>query len=429
MSNHLIKRLFIILLGAFFSFSISGCKPADLDIANLFSEKYLAVEKDGMWGYIDLTGREVIDFFYDAAGAFRGDCAVVSQNNRYFLIDKEGKRVFEGSYEYLEFDFETELLWFFDDGKQGLMNSKGEIICEATYDLEFGPTNATSFNEGLAKVKLGDKYGFINSSGEEVIPLTFDDADSFSQGLAVVKTGSNYGYIGPNGEVSISAAFYNANSFNLMDQAVVSTYDAGTSTETFQVIDKSGATVFAGYDFLYETDYGYVGELSDLYYLIRPDGTKVDNVGYDDFNYFFDFIITLNETLGESKIYDSEWNVILTFTAETEPDDAFFEKEILYFAYTDDQTTELVYGSNTKTLTCDGIDAIINGKIVATKYGMRGVLDFSNKKILEFNYDSIDLFDDGFMLVSINGLYGIFDSSGKVLIPLRYDDCNTSIYI
>ena len=48
-----------------------------------------------------------------------------------------------------------------------------------------------SFSEGLAMVLKGEKYGYINKSGKEIIPCQYDGASYyFSEGLAfVVKDG------------------------------------------------------------------------------------------------------------------------------------------------------------------------------------------------------------------------------------------------
>jgi hypothetical protein len=51
------------------------------------------------------------------------------------------------------------------------------------------------FAEGLAAVRLRDKWGYINSTGKLVVPLEFDEAEPFTEGLAVIRVGSKYGYI------------------------------------------------------------------------------------------------------------------------------------------------------------------------------------------------------------------------------------------
>ncbi|MDR2409638.1 MAG: WG repeat-containing protein [Bacteroidales bacterium] len=44
------------------------------------------------------------------------------------------------------------------------------------------------FSEGLAYVELNGKYGYIDKTGTEVIPLKYDDAWGFSEGLSSANT-------------------------------------------------------------------------------------------------------------------------------------------------------------------------------------------------------------------------------------------------
>ncbi|HEY9602120.1 MAG TPA: family 10 glycosylhydrolase, partial [Allocoleopsis sp.] len=46
---------------------------------------------------------------------------------------------------------------------------------------------ADAFSEGLARVKTGDKWGYIDPKGKFAIPAQLDEANSFSEGLALVR--------------------------------------------------------------------------------------------------------------------------------------------------------------------------------------------------------------------------------------------------
>ena len=65
-------------------------------------------------------------------------------------------------------------------------------------------TNTDTLNippiDGLAGVKLNGKWGFINKSGEEVIPLVYEAAANFKGGQAQVTKGGKTFYINKNGE-------------------------------------------------------------------------------------------------------------------------------------------------------------------------------------------------------------------------------------
>ena len=78
---------------------------------------------------------------------------------------------------------------------------------------QFKYDEAYSFRDGLAPVKLNGKYGFIDKTGSEVIPLIYEGASTFSEGLAVVKTNGKYGFIDKKGKLVIPAKFEDAGRF------------------------------------------------------------------------------------------------------------------------------------------------------------------------------------------------------------------------
>lgn len=78
--------------------------PFEYDDADSFSEGLAAVRRDGLWGYIDRMGKEVIPIklTYDSVRRFRGGLACVSLNRKYGFIDKSGREVIP-----LKYDFNT----------------------------------------------------------------------------------------------------------------------------------------------------------------------------------------------------------------------------------------------------------------------------------------------------------------------------------
>lgn len=102
--------------------------------------------------------------------------------------------------------------------KYGFLNTSGQTVIPFKYG------HAENFSEGLAAVDNGSynenegyiegKYGFIDKTGKIVIPFSYDYADSFSEGLAVVRQGEwesgKWGVINKQGKVVIPLTFKSA---------------------------------------------------------------------------------------------------------------------------------------------------------------------------------------------------------------------------
>jgi hypothetical protein len=61
------------------------------------------------------------------------------------------------------------------------------------YDYVYG------FYEGLAKVKLNGKYGYVDKTGNEVVPPKYQWVEPFHEGLAQVKLNSKWGLVDKKG--------------------------------------------------------------------------------------------------------------------------------------------------------------------------------------------------------------------------------------
>lgn len=65
-----------------------------------------------------------------------------------------------------------------------------------------------TYYEGLARVKLEKKWGFIDTSGQLVIKPKYDQVENFSEGLAKVRSGHRgWGLINKKGEEILKPMF------------------------------------------------------------------------------------------------------------------------------------------------------------------------------------------------------------------------------
>ncbi|WP_414751880.1 WG repeat-containing protein [Anabaena sp. CCY 9910] len=91
--------------------------------------------------------------------------------------------------------------------KYGYIDQMGRVVIPPQFNY------AADFSEELAMVKIGNKVGYINKTGQLVIPPQFDVAWSFSEELAVVKIDDKFGYIDKTGQLVIPPQFDKTLSF------------------------------------------------------------------------------------------------------------------------------------------------------------------------------------------------------------------------
>jgi hypothetical protein len=102
----------------------------------------------------------------------------------------------------------------------GLIDSSGNIVVNPQFDNIYIPYHDKNYD--LIAVRLGTKIGFIDRNGKFKINPQFDidtaswdifDGTEFTEGLAIVKQNNLYGFIDTTGKLVIKFQFENCNSF------------------------------------------------------------------------------------------------------------------------------------------------------------------------------------------------------------------------
>jgi len=160
-------------------------------------------EELGLWGYRNPTTEEIcIRPIFDEVGEFVGNIAPVKIGKRWGLIDRKGQMVVEPKFDEIGPFFESffggsvsKLVALVKDGDDvGFIHENGKMVNE--YD-DIGSLN----EQGLALAKKDGKFGFIDTTGKEIIPPVYDEVESFNeQGLAMVKKDGKSGFIDQTGK-------------------------------------------------------------------------------------------------------------------------------------------------------------------------------------------------------------------------------------
>ena len=103
--------------------------------------------------------------------------------------------VIEPKFDEVE-EFAHGQVWVKNSHGSFLIDKKGKILVSLIYDF----VSVSGFSEGLCGVKKDGKWGFIDKTGKEVVPVgLYDDVGSFNDGLCKVGKDEKYGFINRKG--------------------------------------------------------------------------------------------------------------------------------------------------------------------------------------------------------------------------------------
>ena len=186
-----------------------------------FSEGLAVVCMNSKCGFIDSSGNYVIEPKFDYAENFSNGVALVQvgaydflnfrlRNSKTVFINKSGEIVFDKEKYLPESKFSDGVAKVSIDGKIGFIDTNGTLVIKPQ---ELG---IMDFREGLAVFSTKDVYrfGYVDKTGKIVIPQQFKQAGEFSEGLAnVMFENGKYGYIDKTGKTVIEPQFDNAETF------------------------------------------------------------------------------------------------------------------------------------------------------------------------------------------------------------------------
>jgi hypothetical protein len=250
------------------------------------------------FGYIDRTGKVLVEPQFDSASDFSGGMACVSIDGKYGYIDTKGKLVVPLRYDYDSGDFSEGFAVVGLEEKHGFIDNTGKMITEIKFD------RANDFCDGLARVRIEGKDGYIDNTGNFVIDAKFDAAWNFSEGLARVRIEDKYGFIDKTGQQVIGPQFDRA-WFFYDGLAPVMFYDKWRFKEEWGYIDKTGNIVITPKYYSAKSfvdGKAYVGTESGWGYRNRYEWNYIDKTGAIVPKPFPDHVVHFGEGLAEVKI-------------------------------------------------------------------------------------------------------------------------------
>lgn len=269
--TYIIMKKSCCLLAASIALFLASCGPSADDV--------FPVAQGKLYGYINRTGKYVIDTQFIDANCFADGLALVAKPGDKAIwgyIDGTGKYVVSPAYS-MATSFSEGIAFVVGD-------TTGPVAIDTKGAVKFTLPDAEkieNFHQGLAAYSVltadGEKWGFIDKDGKTKIAPQFAEARFFSSGLCgVMDEARKWGFINHEGKMVIDFRFNNISPFD--------GNTAGVSVDgKWGVIDKAGKFVIEPQYFNLDLDGSrFLVNSGGKWGWISPDNKKLIDIQYHD---------------------------------------------------------------------------------------------------------------------------------------------------
>lgn len=373
---------------------ISIVQPRFNDILEMENGKAIVRVKD-KWGIIDSGGHYLLKPEYDRVNSVFNSVVLVKLNDKRYIVNFHGSIIGE----FREDDID-------------------EQVYEHTIRLE------NYFSEGLKRVFVNGKYGFINDKGEIVIAPKFEEAAEFKNGVSVFKKNNKFGLIDIKGNIILQPTYYKINQFENGKSIVSESYRFGL------INNKGKLLIPIEFQNISEIKNGMLWaekkeEGKSKHFLFDNDDKLVISEYFDHVVNFEDdvSIVTLNEKAG---LIDKYGKALIAFD-----NDSVSKLNGKYFAVksNDEWRVFSVLSLKYENIQFNAYNGLgMNKNAIRIRMGNQwGVYELGKGIVVNPIYDEINTdfsFHGGFLRIVKDGLSGIMDKEFNIIVPPKYEGLN-----
>ncbi|WP_317501127.1 WG repeat-containing protein [Flavobacterium sp. DG1-102-2] len=350
------------------------------DVYNACDSKLVVVGINNKKGAVDFSNNVKIPIEYNYITDANKDMYIVEKNKRYAVFDVEGKAI-------TGFDF-TDMERYYDGAAYVVLPDKSVTMIGLDGKQLFTALkgyNLDIYKSGIAKIRNTKTglYGFIDKSGNFIIPCDYKDAE-YGEELVTLKKGSKWGLY-TRGHKAITALRYE--------------YIFPTEHNLYVVKDKNWGIIDASGNEIIPAIYKHI-ELHEKKYFI----TENNDGKYGIFN------LSGKNTIPFDYAFYRVWKQKVFATKDNKP--------ILLDIET----------GKTENVNADSFikasDAIYEkwDKQVFLKDGKYGVVSIDNQILVPAEYDALDnIYVSGEFIAKRNTKFGIINSKNEIVQPIAFD--------
>lgn len=277
------RRVSLIVLTGHFLFYLIlasiGCKQDQTDTSTE-EEAYLSDYEapEHKWGFIDDRGELVIEASFDDVGPFSEGLATVNLEGKWGYIDTRGEIIIDPAYKSA---------WAFHEGFARVLPFEGNDLFISPEGLSLSSDEwaaADDFSEGKARVRIGNTYGYIDTSGKVVIQPVYTRGWNYSKGTAVVEYQDHLGVIDHEGNYLLPPEF------KKLKKVANNSIIIGQKNDSSFVYDLNGKLLDESTAVITDSDGDYISIRDGNTMYLKKIGETETSTGYSNLFYLNDYV-------------------------------------------------------------------------------------------------------------------------------------------
>ena len=157
----------------------------------------------GRYGLINYAGRRLLETKYDTISALQeGRIYTYEREGKYGILSWDGNVLQDLNNNFQELhEMSDEFLRVKINNKYGFVDEWGRLRIANRYD------SVTHFNSNVAAVKMLGRWGYINKSERLIVQPQFDGAYPFRGKVAIVRRNGKYGLVNTEGRLVVPVVY------------------------------------------------------------------------------------------------------------------------------------------------------------------------------------------------------------------------------
>jgi hypothetical protein len=167
------------------------------------NEALFGAMKAGKFGFIDRSGRWVVQNQFDEVRKFNEGLAAFRINNQWGFVNNQGTIIVSSQYDQVS-DYKRGLAIVSHNGGQSLIDFKGESL---TSEMDF--TRISIGTDGYFYTETRGKYGLLSTNGQEIVKPIFDVLRREENNRVLVRLDNKYGLMDESGNYLLPLYYKN----------------------------------------------------------------------------------------------------------------------------------------------------------------------------------------------------------------------------